>query len=103
MDRYPHESLPDGRREMGHKRTTGWGLTRNEAALLGAIIGYGVLVVVVTPLLLGLLPLLAVGWMLRVPVASDSTDSPTVENLAAELMPPQDTPTRECLTTLAHR
>ena len=41
---------------MDHKRTTGWGLTRNEAALLGAIIGYGILVVVVTPLLLGFLP-----------------------------------------------
>ena len=49
---------------------TGWGLTRNEAALLGAIIGYGILVVFVTPLLLGFLPLLAIGWMLRVPVAS---------------------------------
>ena len=55
------------------------GLTRNEAALLGAIIGYGILVVVVTPLLLGFLPLLAVGWMLRVPVASAPADIATAD------------------------
>jgi hypothetical protein len=61
------------------KRTTGWGLTRNQAALLGAIIGYAILVVVVTPLLLGFLPLLAVGWMLRVPVASHPADRATLE------------------------
>jgi hypothetical protein len=55
---------------MDDKRTTGWRLSRNQATLFGAIIGYAILVVVVTPLLLGFLPILAVGWMLRVPVAS---------------------------------
>jgi len=75
------------------KRTTGWGLTRNEAALLGAIIGYAILVVVVTPLLLGFLPLLAVGWMLRVPVASHPADRAILEIDADEPLNPVAKPT----------
>ncbi len=74
---------------MEHKRTTGWGLTRNEAALLGAIIVYGVLVVAVTPLLLGFLPILGVGWMLRVPVASSPADRPVLEIEALESPNPE--------------
>ena len=77
---------------MDHKRTTGWGPSRKEAALLGAIIGYGILVVVVTPLLLGFLPILAVGWMLRVPVASAPADSATVRIGASEPVSPVATP-----------
>ena len=104
---------------MDHKRTTGWGPSRKEAALLGAIIGYGILVVVVTPLLLGFLPILAVGWMLRVPVASAPADSATVGFGASEPREPGSHPervgrirpdhaglaskVRERLTTLAHR
>ena len=61
------------------KRTTPWALTRNEAAFLGAIVGYAIVVVVVTPLLLGFLPILAVGWMLRVPVAWHPADRPALQ------------------------
>src|SRR4051812_20251020 len=78
---------------MEHKRTSGCGLTRNQAALLVGVIGYGILVVVITPLLLGFLPLLAIGWILRVPVASDPADSAALEIGAAEPPIPVAAPT----------
>ena len=78
MDRLRHQTLRDDERTSPTlTRSTGWSVTRNEAALFGAIIGYGILVVVVTPLLLGFLPILAIGWMLRVPVTSAPVDNAT--------------------------
>jgi hypothetical protein len=78
---------------MGHKRSTGWGVTSSEVALLAAIIGYGILVIVVTPLLLGFLPIVAIAWMIRVPVASAPAESATVEIYAAESQSPVATTT----------
>jgi hypothetical protein len=75
------------------KRTTGWGLSRNQAALLGAIIGYAILVVVVTPLLLGFLPILGIAWMLRVPMASHPADRAILEIDADEPLNPVGKPT----------
>ena len=78
---------------MDNKRTTRWGLSRDQTALLGAIIVYGVLVVVVTPLLLGFLPILGIGWMLRVPVASSPADRAVPEIDAPAPLSPAPSPT----------
>src|SRR5215213_674921 len=95
MDRVRHDTRPDDDRDPIPNRSTGLGLSRNEAALVGAIIGYGILVVFVSPLLLGFLPLLGVGWLLRVPVASDRTDSATEVIGAAKPTSPVANPPEE--------
>ena len=95
MDRVRHDTRSDDNRDPIPNRSTGWGVSRNEAALAGAMIGYGILVVFVSPLLLGFLPLLGVGWLLRVPVASDPTDTATEVIGAATPTSPVPNPPEE--------